>query len=197
VIAFAGPSSGKTIKQLEARVDALEIALAQAQAAIAALQANNALALGPFVHVEAGAMQGLSGPHVLFEGANVHVRSGGGATDDGGSNLGNLLVGYNERSGAQDRTSTHTLVVGPDHSYSSFGCFVAGDSNTVSAPHAAVSGGVANRATGHGAAVAGGLLNEASGLVASVCGGQQNIAEGFNSAATGGVGNRAAGELSR
>src|SRR5262245_15654238 len=78
------PVGAKTIKELEDRVATLEAGLAQAQAAIAALQANGALALGPFVQVVDDPLAGLAGPHVVLEGVNLHVRSGSGATDDGG-----------------------------------------------------------------------------------------------------------------
>ncbi len=55
-------------------------------------------ALADFVLVEYEGINGLVGPHVIFEGANLHIRSGYGATNDGGSpsGLGNLIIGYNE-----------------------------------------------------------------------------------------------------
>ena len=55
-------------------------------------------ALADFVFVEYDSINGLAGPHVIFEGANFHVRSGYGATNDWGSlsGLGNLIIGYNE-----------------------------------------------------------------------------------------------------
>lgn len=56
------------------------------------------LALADYVKVEPDIINELSGPHVIFEGANVHIRSGSGSTSDGGdpSGLGNLIIGYNE-----------------------------------------------------------------------------------------------------
>ena len=33
-----------------------------------------------YMRVELGAINGLKGPHLIIEGANVHVRSGGGST---------------------------------------------------------------------------------------------------------------------
>ncbi|MBZ0253910.1 MAG: hypothetical protein K8I02_11280, partial [Candidatus Methylomirabilis sp.] len=72
-----------------------------------------------YVQVVQGAMDDLAGPHRVFEGVNVHVRSGGGATDDGGSltGLGNLVVGYNEADAVtpQGRGGSHNLVVGEGH----------------------------------------------------------------------------------
>ncbi len=48
-------------------------------------------------HIELveGAINGLNGPHVIFAGVNVHIQSGGGATDGPLNGLGNLIVGYN------------------------------------------------------------------------------------------------------
>ena len=56
------------------------------------------LDLADYVRVVPGDVNGLSGPHVMVEGANFHVRSGSGYTNDGGvpSGRGNLIVGYNE-----------------------------------------------------------------------------------------------------
>lgn len=59
---------------------------------------SSLLALADYLEVVPGAINGLNGPHVVFEGANVHVRSGSGATSDGGyaTGLGNLIIGYNQ-----------------------------------------------------------------------------------------------------
>ena len=111
-------------------------------------------ALEGFVTVNNDEMDGLAGPHIIFEGANVHVRSGSGATDDSGvlTGLGNLVVGYNEDASLpgeqpENRTGSHNLVVGSEHTYSSYGGFVAGLNNNVSGPSASVSGGGNNTAS--------------------------------------------------
>ena len=58
------------------------------------------------------------GKDVFFTGVNVHIVSGSGSTDDGGtlSGLGNLILGYNALGndlGAGDvRTGSHNLVLG-------------------------------------------------------------------------------------
>jgi len=56
------------------------------QAAVAALQTGNALvrALVPYVSVVPAPLNGVTGPHIVFEGVNVHIRSGSGATVDTG-----------------------------------------------------------------------------------------------------------------
>jgi hypothetical protein len=136
------------------------------------------------------------GNEVIFEGCNVHVRSGGGATDAPVNGLGNLIVGYNEPStvGPADvRTGSHNLVVGQFHSFSSHGGLVAGLDNAVSGPNATVSGGQGNSASASGASVTGGFSNVANGVQASVTGGSNNTASGFQTSVTGGVLNSATG----
>ena len=89
-----------------------------------------------------------SGSDTYFTGCNVHVRDGSGDTDGETNGLGNLIVGYNEAYvlGAR-RTGSHNFVIGPEHSYSSYGGMVAGFYNTVAAPHASVTGGAFNTAS--------------------------------------------------
>ena len=106
------------------RVMELEQQVAALTAAVAAIESNNVLDLGPYVRVEEDEINDLSGPHVIFEGANVHVRSGAGATAEGCglveppcptlTGLGNLVVGYNETRSepSVDRSGSHNLVVG-------------------------------------------------------------------------------------
>jgi hypothetical protein len=130
---------------LEARVTALET------------QLESVLALAPHLSVVPDALDGLAGPHVVFEGVNVHVRSGSGRTNDfvpvGGAltGLGNLVVGYNEPPlglAADDRRGSHTLVIGEGHRHTSWGGLVAGVQNTVNGAGASVGGGQENRARG-------------------------------------------------
>src|SRR5262249_44668253 len=134
-----------------------------------------------YMRVEPGAINGLSGPHVIVEGANLHVRSGAGTTVDT-AGLGNVVVGYNEGRGGTDtsnRTGSHNLITGPEHQYTASGGLVAGSRNTVTANHGSVSGGDLNSASGLGSSVSGGLGNVASGETASVSGGQFNAASNF------------------
>jgi hypothetical protein len=127
-----------------------------------------------YVMVYPDDMDGLNGPHVVFSGANVHIRSGVGETTDMYSGLGNLIIGYNEdTAGAlRPRTGAHNLIVGPNHSYSAYGGFVAGLDNTISGIHATVSGGSMNEAHGEASSVSGGEGNTARGLASSVSGGR-------------------------
>ena len=107
-----------------------------------------------------------STPVIIFEGVNVHIRSGLGATDDGGSGLGNLIIGYDELPGETQeekdaaetarKAASHNLVIGPEHTYSSIGGLVAGFENTVSGKYVTVSGGTLNTADGTATTVSGG-----------------------------------------
>jgi hypothetical protein len=158
-----------------------------------------------------------TGNDIFFNGVNVHVRSGSGATNgDTGSGpsvngLGNLIIGYDEArtiNPPSDKTGSHNLVIGEEHNYSSYGGLVAGFRNIVSGPNASVSGGWSNVATGNFSSVSGGLLNTASGTMssigggggntasgnaASISGGNTNIASGIRSSVSGGLFNTASG----
>ncbi len=165
--------------------------VAQLEAQVAALEE-----ILQFVRVESEPINGLAGPHWIFEGANVHVRSGSGSTHPcadarfcaESSGLGNLVVGYNEAipSAARLRRGTHNLVVGPEHAYLSSGGFVAGRHNSVWGQSASVAGGAENRAFGENASICGGELNIASGTSASIGGGFENWARGDFSSVSGG-----------
>src|SRR5690242_9838303 len=92
-------------------ITALQAEISALRSALASVQDNGALALAPYVSVQTGPINGLAGPHVIFTGANVHIRSGSGSTDDdttsqlGGdgkgtlTSLGNLVIGYDESPG--------------------------------------------------------------------------------------------------
>lgn len=127
-----------------------------------------------YVQVELEPINGVAGPHVIIEGANLHVRSGSGVTDerDAPTGLGNLIVGYNEdREVGLDRTGSHNLVIGPDHAYSSHGGLVAGIANKVLGLYATVTGGADNAAEGDFSAVSGGTSNTAEASLSAVGGG--------------------------
>ncbi len=154
--------------------------------------------LQSFISVSNDEINGLAGPHVIIEGANLHVRSGSGATDDAGSasGLGNLVIGYNEEAASQaigDRDGGHNLVIGSEHKYTSTGGVVAGTENTITGLSAVVLGGTNNRATAEHAAVSGGAFNQATGQEASVSGGVSNFAAALRASASGGAQNTVSG----
>jgi hypothetical protein len=206
----------KTVSSLEAKlgqaqhtISTLETKLQTAQSTINTLQATQTTvqpravsSLDPYVRVETGEINGLAGPHIIFEGANVHIRSGAGITHEVGTftGLGNLVVGYNEEpSGgltAGDRGGAHNLIIGPYHRFLSAGGLVAGALNTISGQGASVSGGRNNTASNLYASVSGGQANSASGASASISGGRTNMAYGDSASISGGYFNAARGSYS-
>ena len=135
---------------------------------------------------------------VTFSAVNVHIDSGAGTTDAPVNGLGNLIVGYNEKTlnfgasgtaGNQVATGSHNLVVGRSHSYSSFGTALIGEGNETTGSYSAVIGGVYNTASGPNSSVSGGAYNLASGADASVTGGTSNVASGTESTVSGGGSN--------
>ncbi|HEY0793016.1 MAG TPA: hypothetical protein VGD78_18265 [Chthoniobacterales bacterium] len=174
---------------------------------LAAIQTNPVLALGSFVAVNPGPELDVAGPNITFSGANLHIVSGSGATNDNLNprGLGNLIVGYNEDPaqvnqplGPGDRGGSHNLVVGSYHRFTraAFGGLVAGEQNTISNEAASVSGGFLNSASDLWASVTGGLNNRAARAGASVTGGQGNTADGPWASVTGGHQNTADGQWS-
>ncbi|HYL59650.1 MAG TPA: hypothetical protein VEU51_12345 [Candidatus Acidoferrales bacterium] len=203
-----GSTSGKCLVQV---ITALQSQVAALQTALTAVQNNHALALGPFVNVDAGAENGLAGPHIIISGANVHIESGSGATVDA-TGLGNLVVGYDEDSIEPatidaNRTGSHNLIVGPHHEFTASGGAVIGFANFSGANYAGVTGGECNAAGGtlplmscsstqgasEGANVSGGVINTASGGNSSVSGGAFNKATSSASHVSGGSSNTASG----
>lgn len=185
----------------------LIVALEQKVAALEAKLAN--------VSVVDDTINGLIGPHFIFSGVNVHIRSGLGRTDDftidfvtgqptGNvlSGLGNLVLGYNEDeemfgippNDLTLRSGSHNLIIGAKHNYPSWSGLVAGFANTISDSGNSVLGGVLNTASGSSSTVLGGAGNMASGVVSSVSGGDGNMASGFFSSVSGGTNRTAPGD---
>jgi hypothetical protein len=176
------------VAELEAQVEILAAALQEAQEIL------------QYVRVETEEIRGVTGPHWIIEGVNVHVRSGQRSTAEDCSprkpgwpscetlsGRGNLIIGYNEHFGfgppkpREIRTGSHNLIVGEYHSFSSFSGFVAGMANDITGWAASVCGGVDNEASGSHSSVSGGHKNLASGNRASVSGGQNREApDDFN-----------------
>ena len=173
------------------------------------------------VSVVEGELQGLAGPHLIIEGANLHVRNetGSSFSDDA---RGNLILGWNEQSDGEteSRIGSHCLVMGPEHSWTQelnivagvnhnvtdFCNLVVGEDHTVSANECAVFGegntasnvrafvsGHDNTGSGAQSFVGGGTNNTASGVFSFVGGGTGNTADGESSFIAAGQGNDAAG----
>jgi hypothetical protein len=100
---------GNVDAEMQARV-AADSAL-QDQITNAGTVPQNLLDLADYVSVDLTTINGLQGPHVMFTGANVHIRNGHMDMDtDTVNGLGNLLVGYNEAD-ALDRSSVRVQTV--------------------------------------------------------------------------------------
>ncbi len=150
--------------------------------------------LEDFISIDMNPINGLPGPHIIIEGANLHIRSGSGATDDFGRvlyGLGNVVVGYNEYDPTQlrARNGSHNLIVGSGHGFSSFAGLLAGYANEVNAPSSSVSGGSGNAANGWASSISGGLRNLADGDSSSVTGGTGNQTFAKYGAIVGGMNN--------
>jgi hypothetical protein len=201
------------IAALQAQVAALQKQVTTLQAQLAAVQSNKALGLGQFVSVISGLVDGVNGPHIYFTGANIHIVSGSGATDDKGNplGLGNLIIGYDEDPASYidrspfnnlplsplvsgDRGGSHNLVIGAANRFTqaAFGGLVLGTANTIKSYGASVTGGAGNTVPDYGSSVSGGFLNIAGGFYSSVSGGTYNNTGGpaYNSV-SGGNGNTA------
>lgn len=196
---------------LVARIDALESELAATRDELEALRADALTpeALAPFATTAwveeqdyvpgLGAYLAVGDQRLTITGANLHLQSGSGSTDDDGPpiGLGNLVIGYAEdRLGSATRTGSHNLVIGPDHSWTGTGGIVAGAGNAISGQGAAVLGGEANSASGEGAVVVGGAHNEAADYATAILGGDENRTSAWYATVAGGYGNAATGTRS-
>ena len=183
-----GNGLNERVASLEAAVAQLTAALAvetaARQAADTALQnAIDAVSTGTtvppvltelanYVTIDPNTINGLAGPHIIFTGANLHIRNGQGGTYFGANGVGNLIVGYNSVvvSGTT-RSGSHNIVIGDAHSYPSMGGFVAGFGNGALAIATSVSGGEFNTAVEQMSSVTGGIGNRAAAMDSTVSGG--------------------------
>lgn len=155
------------LKSAQSTINALQTALNTLTSTVAngtGGSSNSVLnTLAKYVTIEPNPINGLNGPHVIFTGVNVHIRSGSGATGDGGTplGLGNLVVGYNAPpvQGGGQRNGSHNLIGGDGNSFSSFGGLVFGSQNSTGGPYTAIVGGESNQATGFASSILGGRMN--------------------------------------
>ena len=157
--------------------------------------------------IQTAAVEGRTIDDVIFRGCNVHIQNGHTSAKTTTTNgVGNLIIGCNEdddldgesyddhpRGRPAARSGSHNLVLGTEHSYSSYGGLVVGWANIISAPQASVTGGYENTATGWYSSVGGGGFNTASGAGTSVSGGFDNTASGGGASVSGGFDNTASG----
>jgi trimeric autotransporter adhesin len=146
--------------------------------------------------------QGVNGrPTLTLAGANLQIISGTGSTDGATNGLGNLIIGYDEKPGAQ--TGSHDIILGNEQTFTSYGGIIGGFDNALSGPFSAVfgagntasglvssvTGGESNKALVEGSSVTGGTSNTAGNTLSSVSGGWGNTANGLYSSIGGGFDN--------
>ena len=141
---------------------------------------------------------------ITLSGANLYLNNGLGSTDST-NGLGNLVIGYAEADGSEDRTGSHSLALGVYNSWPEYGSLVNGYGNTPGT-HGAILGGSDNSSSyaysvifsGYGnttnnnyTAIIGGVLNTAGGSYSTIVGGYQNKALNNYTAVVGGQSNTA------
>jgi hypothetical protein len=177
-IAALETSVAQLTAALAAETAAREAADAALQSSIDAIPGGGTVPavlteLANYITINPNAMNGLAGPHIIFTGANLHVRNGQGGTYFNSTGVGNIIVGYNSIVlGTETRLGSHNIVIGDAHSYPSMGGFVAG---------------FANRAMGIATSVSGGEFNTADQQMSSVSGGTGNTATAMDSTVSGGL----------
>jgi len=175
----------KTVAALQQQVNTQKTQIAALNAKLTA--AKPVLALAPYVSVTQNALDSVTGPNIVFKGANVHVRSTTSETDASGT--GNLIVGWDPplvTPPLNFRTGSNNLVVGVFNDFRGYGGFVAGWGNAIWSSCSSVSGGSNNDATSDAASVSGGYGNGATGGSSSVSGGCYNFADAACSSVSGG-----------
>jgi hypothetical protein len=92
------PEEHQELETLKAEVASLRAEVSALQCRLAAIETNNSLKLGPFIVFNPCQEKGVIGPNITFKGANIHIVSGSGSTNDNGTptGLGNLIIGYDE-----------------------------------------------------------------------------------------------------
>jgi len=204
------PEEQKELEALKAEVASLRAEVSALQSRLATIETNNSLKLGPFIVFNPGQENGVVGPNITFKGANIHIVSGSGSTDDNRTptGLGNLIIGYDEDPKTYvdsspfgnlplsplnpgDRGGSHNLVIGAANRFTqaAFSGLVVGTANTIQAYGASVTGGTGNIAESYGCSVSGGFSNSAGGFYGSVSGGDLNSAGGVYSSVSGGENN--------
>lgn len=200
----------------QSRIDELQLLTTTQASRIATLESQNAEQTTRISNLETGynslnqdvlALRDSVGPlltyfsvdsngNVVLSGTNLLIQSGAGTTDAEVNGKGNLIIGYNIGGGVKDQSGSHNFVVGDWHTFNSYGSFISGHNNWVTAPYTSVVGGHGNSASGYYAVVSGGNSNSASGDFSAVSGGSSNGASGDYSSIGGGEDNSASGSHS-
>jgi hypothetical protein len=192
----------QTVQQLQAEITQLKTLQAQVtalQGQVAQLKASPVQQLAPFVYVDYNPENGVAAPNVVFHGANIHIVSGSGATDDHElsrgvppngplpSGRGNLIIGYNEMPTNYvngDRGGSHNVVMGMQNKFNTWAWsgFVNGQGNLIGQQESVILTGTGNTVSGH--------LNPNYGAYSVVItGGGNRVFDGLQSVIVGGAAN--------
>jgi hypothetical protein len=167
----------------EAEIDILRDEVRSLKLRVFAMEASSVMALAPFVTVDPHPELGMVGPNIIFHGANIHIQSGSGRTDENGRprGLGNLVIGYNELVGPSPRGGSHNLIMGEGNSCGSlsYGCIISGSANSSDGPFCSILTGANSEVSGSDNAVLGGTGNSVTGNFGVVVGGGNNSAGDF------------------
>ena len=139
----------------------------------------------------------IDGDNLVLTGMNFQVVSGTGDTDGNVNGTGNIIIGYDESNSNNDEKSgSHNLIIGRNHSYESYGGIVAGEDNEQTGQVASILGGTGNAADGDGAVVVGGQDNQADGETSVILAGENNRAIGRSCSISSGTVNLCSGGAS-
>jgi hypothetical protein len=130
---------------------------------------------------------------VIFTDANVYVQSGSGSTDGTVNGLGNLIVGYDEDGGSDDKSGSHNVIIGMEHQYTGAGNLISGYRHEVDNDFSGMVGGFDHFVGATYSGLVGGVRNTTLGTYSSVLGGRDSTATGDVSSIGGGTNNNATG----
>lgn len=123
------------------------------------------------VHTDDG--QGRLVPTILIEGVNVQIVNGRGSMQST-NGRGNLIVGYQSERPFH-RTGSHNIVVGDEHTYTSYGGIVSGEGNWLAGPNSVALAARSSVVRGEACAVVAGLENEVDGLDNALIAGDNSL----------------------
>lgn len=189
---------GTRVSDVEAGVAALGAQVSSVQSSTSTFGADIASVQARATALETKTMNMTAdADNVYFTGVNLHVRNGTGSTTGMVNGKGNLVVGYDAAKATDsDKSGSHNIVLGDRNNYTSYGGFVGGDNNTISASYAVVLAADGATASGSRSVVVTGYQGEATNTTAVVIGGYSNKATGFRSVTVGGWENDANGSYS-
>lgn len=192
-----------TVASQQSAIVNLQSAVADLQTRLLAVENSPAIQMGTLglLRLDTNELNGVIGPHVLFEGVNFHIRSGTGETFGASNGRGNLIIGYNEKSLKYQtgyRSGQHNLVMGRDNYFwaNALAGIVQGEGNIISNWDSVVLAGSENINSGDSSIIIGGHQNEANHTFTAIVGGRNNKATNFCSLVSGGENNISSGNYS-